>query len=237
MKIILSRLRRRGFNTIVIVFTTLVLCLSSMIIFPNADETDFVEINIINSPPIPSLGRNIVDKHALPRATVILNDVPTSEWTYGCTATSAGMLFGYYDRTTHPNMYTGPTNGSVCPMVDLGQGVPGNPRYPISGSCYIIATENGEDGIGYNAHVEDYFIGYPPPGPDPWVTNGWTEHTRGLCTADYLGTNQWKWDFYTIDGVTDANFDGSTTYFTNPDGTKLFDYIPPLSQCTGPGSF
>ena len=35
-------------------------------------------------------------------SSAVTLDVPTSTWTYGCTATSAGMLFGYYDRHGYP---------------------------------------------------------------------------------------------------------------------------------------
>jgi hypothetical protein len=39
-----------------------------------------------------------------------LSNVPAFDWSYGCSATSAAMLFGYYDRSGYSNMYTGPTN-------------------------------------------------------------------------------------------------------------------------------
>jgi len=192
--------------------------------------SDKIEMMLIDSPPTPpvNVSRTTVNTDHLSASAFILSDVPTSEWTDGCTATSAGMLFGYYDRTGYPNMYTGPTNGGVCPLTDLGQGDPTNPRYPIPGSCYIIATENGLDGISSNAHADDYWISYGSAGPDPWEGN-WPEHTWGLCTADFLGTNQWKWDYSSFpgtDGVIDTNTDGSTTYWTTGDGSKLYDFYP-----------
>jgi hypothetical protein len=193
-------------------------------------SNDKIEMMLIDSPPTPpvNVSRTAVSVDHLTASAVILNDVPTSEWTYGCTATSAGMLFGYYDRTGYPNMYTGSTNGGVCPLTDLGQGIPTNPRYPISGSCYIIATENGLDGINSSAHVDDYWISYGSGGPDPWEGN-WPEHTWGLCTADFLGTNQWKWDYSSFpgtDGNIDTNTDGATTIWTYSDGSKLYDWCP-----------
>jgi len=201
--------------------------LSSYEIPPNNDK---IEIMLIDSPPTPpvNVSHTMVNVGHLTASAVILNDVPTSEWTYGCTATSAGMLFGYYDRTGYPNMYTGSTNGGVCPLTDLGQGIPTNPRYPIPGSCYIISTENGLDGISSNAHVDDYWISYGSAGPDPWEGN-WPEHTWGLCTADFLGTNQWKWDYSSYpgtDGNIDSNGDGSTTIWNYNDGSKLYDWCP-----------
>jgi len=45
-----------------------------------------------------------------------LSNVPAFNWSYGCSATSAAMVMGYYDNTGYPNMYAGPTNGGVCPM-------------------------------------------------------------------------------------------------------------------------
>ena len=193
-------------------------------------SNDKIEMMLINSPPTPpvNVSRAVVSVDHLTASAVILNDVPTSEWTYGCTATSAGMIFGYYDRTGYPDMYTGPTNGGVCPLTDLGQGIPTNPRYPISGSCYIIATENGKDGVNSSAHVDDYWISYGSAGPDPWEGN-WPEHTWGLCTADFLGTNQWKWDYSSYpgtDGTKDTNTDGSTAIWNYNDGSKLYDWCP-----------
>jgi hypothetical protein len=203
-------------------------------------SNDKIEMMLINSPPTPpvNVSRTTVNVDHLTESAVILSDVPTSEWTYGCTATSAGMLFGYYDRTGYPNMYTGPTNGGVCPLTDLGQGYPINPRYPISGSCYIIATENGLDGINSSSHVDDYWISYGSAGPDPWQGN-WPEHTWGLCTADFLGTNQWKWDYSSYPGTdnnTDSNGDGSTTIWNYNDGSKLYDWCPGPAYGTPPTS-
>jgi hypothetical protein len=42
-----------------------------------------------------------------------LSNVPAFDWVYGCSATSAAMLMGYYDNSGYANMYTGPTNGGV----------------------------------------------------------------------------------------------------------------------------
>jgi hypothetical protein len=148
------------------------------------------------------------------------------------------MLFGYYDRTGYNNMYTGPTNGGIAPVSDLGQGVPGNIRYPINPSTYIIATENGLDGIAQRAHVDNYWVGPSgATGPDPWVTNSWTEHTWALCTADFLGTNQWKWDYNPYpnnDGLVDANKDGTTHYWYMTDGSQLHNWAPTGSGAGGP---
>ena len=67
---------------------------------------------------------------------VYMLQVPTSEWTYGCSGTSAGMIFGYYDRNGYPDTYTGQANGGVAPLSALGA------------TCSIIATAQGFDGRG-----------------------------------------------------------------------------------------
>jgi len=58
----------------------------------------------------------------------IVYNVPRFTWCYGCSATSAAMMMGHYDNTSiFTNMYTGPTNGGVCPMINetWGQHVEG----------------------------------------------------------------------------------------------------------------
>ena len=192
-----------------------------------AKKLNEIEIGILNSPPTAPMDTSdtIVDRDIVLKGSVdavILDNVPTSRWTYGCSPTTAGMLFGYYDRKGYKDMYTGPANDGVCPLTNLGQGI----YSPIPGSCYIIATQQGHDLIIENGHVDDYWISTNSPGPDPWEGN-WDEHTWGLCTADFMGTNQWKWDYYGSDGIKDSNSDGSTIYFYRSDGSKLNDYIPP----------
>jgi hypothetical protein len=228
-----TKMNKRLLLPVIAILLSMIFIQPSLIVAKPVEQTE-PQMWIINGPPTPPVDVSetvVASSQLIERlsagSSIILDGVPTSEWTYGCTATSAGMLFGYYDRHGYPNMYTGPANGGVCPLTDLGQGIPANINYPIPGSCYIIATENGLDGITTTAHVDDYWTGVDDPGPDPWEGN-WAEHTWGLCTADYLGTNQWKWDFDdTHDGVIDANNDGGTTFWTYSDGSKLYDYVPP----------
>ncbi len=186
-----------------------------------------VSYMFMNSPPTApvSTADSIVDPASLSGVTVILEGAPTSRWTFGCSATSAGMIFGYYDRHGFANMYTGPANGGVAPLTELGQGVPTDAGYPFAGSCSIIATKNGFDGRVTNGHVDDYWTGYGNPGPDPFEGVR-AEHAWGNCTADYMGTNQWKWDL-NLNGARDANTDGATTFWSYTSyGGKLYDYIP-----------
>ena len=186
-----------------------------------SEELEQIERMEMNSPPLPPLSIERTIAFSIPQSAVMLSAVPTSIWTYGCSATSAGMIFGYYDRTGFSNMYTGPTNGGVAPLTDLGQGIEVT---PIHGSCSIIATQNGFDGRIVSGHVDDYWTGVNDPGPDPFEGN-WPEHTWEGCTADYMGTNQWKWDG-THDGIIDCNIDGSTNLFYYLNSDPLYDFVP-----------
>lgn len=151
----------------------------------------------------------------------MLVGVPNYVWTYGCSPTSTAMIFGYYDQAAqgYSNMYVGPSNDGVAPPTG------GGPTDPL-----FIATANGQDGRTTPGHVDDYWDPQNPAGPDPWTGGSGVEHTWGDCTADYMGTNQWKWDFSSFpgapDGATDSNKDGITTLFTYHDGRKLPDYQP-----------
>lgn len=133
-----------------------------------------------------------------------LSNVPAFDWCYGCSATSAAMMFGHYDNHNYTNMYAGPTNGGVCPMSNSVWG---------SGECPLSATHQGYDGLGEKGHVDDYWYAYNSS-IDPYYGN-WTEHTYANCTADYMGTNQYhNWN----------NTDGSTRFYFYTDGSPLYDY-------------
>ena len=137
--------------------------------------------------------------------SVASSSVPAFNWSYGCSATSAAMLFGYYDRTNYNNMYTGPTNGGVCPQDNSIWG---------TGECPLSATHLNIDSRSIKGHVDDYWIAYNNPGPDPYFVNSWPEHVLGDCSGDYMGTNQAKY----------GNVDGGTTFYFNTDGSPLYDY-------------
>ncbi len=190
--------------------------------------TSQVDVMLMTSGPLPpsASGETIVSN--MPQTAVHLDQVPTSTWTYGCSATAAGMMFGYYDRSGYDQMYTGPTNGGVAPLENLGQGIGAT---PIAGSTSLIATQNGFDGRTTDGHVDDYWIASGSDGPDPWMGTG-TQHAWADCTADFLGTNQWKWDFVAPYGQVDFNTDGSTALFYQTSGYRLHDYIPSSSAGT-----
>ena len=75
---------------------------------------------IINGPPTPPPGFELVTV-TLPEPNIaaglnVLANVPAFSWCFGCSATSAAMIAGYYDRTGFGNMYAGPTNSGVMPL-------------------------------------------------------------------------------------------------------------------------
>ena len=147
------------------------------------------------------------------RSAVMLSNIPAFDWCFGCSATSAAMAVGYYDNNGFTDMYNGPTNGGVCPMDNSIW-----PDVVINGEnrhqCPISATHNGLDGRTSRGNVDDYWIEMDDPGPDPFITNNWTEHSWNDCTADYMGTNQSEFQ----------NVDGSTTFYFSNNGAPLNDY-------------
>jgi hypothetical protein len=153
-----------------------------------------------------------------------LFQVPAFDWSYGCSATSAAMLFGYYDNDGyHTNMYAGGTNAGVCVM---DNSVWGDTVYPsvTCHECPLSATHNGVDGRAIYGHVDDYWVDYGDPGPDPFDGN-WTEHTLGDCTGDYMGTNQAYWQ----------SSDGSTTFYNYSNGAPLYDFTDCETDPSFPG--
>ena len=113
---------------------------------------------------------------------------------------------GYYDNQGYPNMYSGPANGGVCPM--------NNDTYWGDGESPLCATHIGNDGRVIRGHVEDYWIAVNNAGPDPYIVNGWIEHTQGDCTADFMGTSQSKF----------SKIDGATSFYMDASGNPLPDY-------------
>ncbi len=139
-------------------------------------------------------------------SAVLLNNVPAYDWSFGCSATAAAMMAGYYDNNGYPSVYTGPTNGGVAPMNNSVWGsawINGEERK----LCPLSATRQGLDGRSTRGHVDDYWVVAGHPGPDPYVTNGWTQHSYDDCTGDFMKTNQAAY----------GNTDGSTifTYFVD----------------------
>lgn len=91
----------------------------------------------------------------------------------------------------------------------------GHTTYPgtTCGECPFIASHDGIEGRSGRGHVDDYWIDYGNPGPDPYVGN-WSEHTPKDCTADFMGTSMSKY----------GNSDGGTSFYWDLDGDPLYDY-------------
>jgi hypothetical protein len=157
------------------------------------------------------LEADVPEVHSMAGVINVLENVPAFSWCYGCSPTSAAMLFGYYDRTGYSNMYTGPTNGGVCPLYNSIWGYTSWPSGFACGECPLSASHRGIDGRATNGHVDDYWVDYNCTGPDPYDGH-WAEHTPD-CLADYMGTNQAKYN----------NDDGSTTFYYG-NGDPLYDY-------------
>jgi hypothetical protein len=165
---------------------------------------ELIEIIVPGKPP---------DKYRAPvavptRNAVLLNLVPAFSWSFGCSATAAAMAAGYYDNNGYPNMYAGPSNYGFMPMDNILWGtvvINGEPR----DQCPLSATRDAVDGRDGLGHVDDYWVQYGSSADDPYITNGWNEHTYGDCTGDYMATNQ----------SAKGNSDGSTTFYYYPNGT------------------
>jgi len=169
---------------------------------PPSPPPGFVRPSVANLPiPNPAAGINV------------LTNVPASTWAFGCSATSAAMMFGYYDNSGYTNMYAGPTNGGQYPMTNAIWG-----SVVINGETRALnplsTTRNGLDGRTIYGHVDDYWIKYGSTVSDPFITGSWTEHSKGECTGDFMGTNQSSFN----------NSDGSATFWNYSDGTPLYDF-------------
>ncbi|HPS41007.1 MAG TPA: hypothetical protein PK040_00285 [Anaerolineaceae bacterium] len=170
--------------------------------------------NIISGPPtrpaaFAAESASVIDPAAAGAVTL---SVPAFNWVMGCSAVSASMVAGYYDRNGYDNMYTGPTNGGVYPLVEdaawgswtdsIGDSYPNNP---------LIATHLGIDGRTIKGGIDDYWVAYGSSAKDPYITGGWTQHTWGESVSDYMKTSQSAY----------SNTDGSTSFYGYNSSTKL----------------
>jgi PKD repeat protein len=152
-----------------------------------------------------------IDVKSQAAANTIL-DVPILNWSYGCSATSAAMLFGYRDRHGYPNMYTGPTNGGVFPSTNDAWGE--STHFLGHGECPLSATHQGIDGRTAFGHVDDYWSSYDSI-IDPYFGIR-AEHADypADCTGDFMGTSQYQ-NWYSNDG--------STWFVWNNANAKTYD--------------
>ncbi len=176
------------------------------------DDGTSLEKIIINGPPEPPPGFELerfsvsLPKPNIESGTNTLT-VPAYEWAFGCSATSAAMIAAYFDNNGFPDIYTGPTNGGVMPLNDSiwpdwddGYSYPPlDDPSPFSQNP-LSATHLGLDGRVIKGHVDDYWSWYGSTADDPWIDKGWTEHTKGDATGDFMYTNQSTYGL--IDGAT-----------------------------------
>ncbi len=163
---------------------------------------------IINGPPTPPPGFELQRQAlSLPKpdiaAGIYTLTVPAFNWVFGCSSVSGAMIAGYYDRTGFPDMYTGPTNGGVMPLNNSSWPTwsDGYATYP---NCPLIASKNGVDGRATRGSIDDYWVQYNSVADDPYITNGWGQHTWGDAIGDYMKTSQSAF----------GNTDGSTTFYS-----------------------
>jgi PKD repeat protein len=147
------------------------------------------------------------------RSTVSLSSVPAFSWSFGCSATAAAMAAGYYDNIGYPDMYTGPTNAGIMPMNNSSWGTVVINSETLA-QCPLSATRNGVDGRAVRGYVDDYWVQTNSSTTDPYITNGWTQHTYGDCTGDFMGTSQ------SVLG----NIDGGTMFYMYTNGSPLYNY-------------
>ena len=147
----------------------------------------------------------------------IIDGVPALLWSYGCTVTSASMIFGYYDRQEYPDMYTGQTNGGIFPLTSVWGSQTIEPQ-SSNGENPLGASHQGIDGRLTKGHVDDYYSGFGSP-IDPYY-GFWTEHSADSL-ADFMGTNQYQ-NWQNTDGNTILSFytDNSPTYDPLPAGKR-----------------
>ena len=172
------------------------------------------EILVPGLPPAIKAEAVKVPEPSINNAVRSLLSIPAFDWAFGCSATSAAMIAGYYDNNGYPEMYTGPTNGGVMPMTNSSWGSWVDSGGDTRKLCPLSATKDGLDGRSGRGHVDDYWVEYDSGADDPYITNGWTQHDYGDCTADFMGTNQSALE----------NSDGATTFYNYTDGSPLYDF-------------
>lgn len=158
---------------------------------------------IINGPPNPPAQYKAERLASIEPITTdgILPNFPSYNWVFGCSSVSGAMIAAFYDRNAYPNLYTGPTNGGVMPITDTSwplwsDGFAPYPNNPL------IASHNGVDGRSTRGSIDDYWVSYESAANDPYITNGWVQHSWGTAIGDYMKTSQSASPYNNIDGST-----------------------------------
>lgn len=141
-------------------------------------------------------------------APVLLSNCPDYDWWYGCTATSAGMLMGFYDYSSYGGLfYDSLIPGGVAELNSYnGQGWNTGQDSDGDTSPDLLCNK----AIASADHIADFYTGYGNSGDDP-LASGRTRPDDFDCTADYMGTSQ--------DSV--SNTDGGTTIYNFTNGAAF----------------
>lgn len=174
---------------------------------PLADGSSIDE-TVISGPPEPPPGfeaqRQSVELPEPDAAGAVKTlTAPAYNWVFGCSAVSAAMIAGYWDRNGYPNMYTGPTAGGVMPLTNSSWPTWTDSVGHVYPNLPLAASKNGVDGRTIRGSIDDYWIAYGSTANDPYITGGWTQHAWGTAVGDYMKTSQSAY----------GNSDGSTTFY------------------------
>jgi hypothetical protein len=66
--------------------------------FVDDEGREIDELIVPGLPPEERISEAVVSEIESKQADATLSNVPAFDWCYGCSATSAAMMFGYYDR-------------------------------------------------------------------------------------------------------------------------------------------
>jgi hypothetical protein len=179
-------------------------------------DGSILEEGVIKGPPKPPPGQvrrtTVLLPEPMPEMGVNTLTVPAFNWVFGCSAVSASMIAGYYDRNGFPNIYTGPTDGGIIPLAeDSSWGTWTDSKNATYPNNPLIASHLGLDGRTVRGSIDDYWVSYLSNSKDPYVTGGWTQHPWGDAVGDYMKTSQSAYN----------NVDGSTSFYHYSSSTPL----------------
>ncbi len=79
----------------------------------------------------------------------------------------------------------------------------------------LVASHNAVDGRMTRGSIEDYWVSYESTTNDPYITNGWVQHTWGTAIGDFMKTSQSASPYNNVDGSTKFyNYTSSNNKFT-----------------------
>lgn len=169
-----------------------------------------IEEHVINGPPSPPPGYDLKRTSvSLPESNQKMGTkslvVPAYNWVFGCSAVSAAMIAGYHDRNGFDRIYTGPADGGTMPLDNSSwptwsDGYQTYPNLPLAGS------RQGVDGRTTRGSLDDYWVTYDSSDSDPYISQGWTQHSWGDAVGDYMKTSQSAY----------SNTDGATSFYNYP---------------------